>query len=66
MATGRVEAFSGGVFAIAITLREDSDPREVAGITRSFAPGVPLYSAGTLLAFVSSIARLAVFARDVR
>jgi TMEM175 potassium channel family protein len=43
-------------------LREDSDRREVAGITRSFIPGIPVYAAGTLLAFVSPIASLVVFA----
>ena len=43
-------------------LREDSDRREVAGITRSFIPGLPIYVAGTLLAFASPIASLIVFA----
>jgi uncharacterized membrane protein len=43
-------------------LREDSDRREVAGITRSFIPGIPIYLLGTLLAFVSPIASLLVFA----
>jgi uncharacterized membrane protein len=43
-------------------LREDSDRREVAGITRSFVPGVAIYVAGTLLAFASPIASLIVFA----
>ena len=43
-------------------LREDSDPREVAGITRSFIPGIPIYLVGTLLAFVSPLASLVVFA----
>jgi TMEM175 potassium channel family protein len=43
-------------------LREDSDRREVAGITRSFIPGISVYAAGTLLAFVSPIASLVVFA----
>jgi uncharacterized membrane protein len=43
-------------------LREDSDRREVAGITRSFIPGIPVYTFGTLLAFVSPIASLIVFA----
>ena len=43
-------------------LREDSDRREVMGITRSYIPGVPVYVAGTLLAFASPIASLIVFA----
>jgi uncharacterized membrane protein len=43
-------------------LREDSDRREVAGITHSFISGVPIYLAGTLLAFVNAIASLVVFA----
>lgn len=34
-------------------LRPDADPRIVAGITRSFRPGVPLYLTATLVAFVS-------------
>jgi uncharacterized membrane protein len=43
-------------------LREDSDRREVMGITRSYIPGTPIYIAGTLLAFASPIASLIVFA----
>jgi uncharacterized membrane protein len=43
-------------------LSADGDPREVAGITRSFIPGIPIYALGTLLAFVSPIASLVVFA----
>jgi TMEM175 potassium channel family protein len=43
-------------------LSEESDRREVAGITRSFIPGIPVYLTGTLLAFVSPIASLVVFA----
>jgi uncharacterized membrane protein len=43
-------------------LREDCDPRDVSGISRSFAPGIPSYLVGTLLAFVSPIASLIVFA----
>ena len=34
-------------------LRADADPRTVAGITRSFRPGVPLYLSCTLIAFAS-------------
>jgi TMEM175 potassium channel family protein len=43
-------------------LREDTDRREVSGITRSYIPGVPIYVAGTLLALASPIASLIVFA----
>jgi uncharacterized membrane protein len=43
-------------------LREDADRRQVAGITRSYIPGTPIYVIGTLLAFVSPIASLVVFA----
>src|SRR5436190_6270276 len=43
-------------------LSADADPREVASITRSFIPGTPTYVLGTLLAFVSPIASLVVFA----
>ena len=43
-------------------LRADADPREVSGITRSYLPGTPLYAGATLLAFVSPIASLIVFA----
>jgi len=42
-------------------LRTDADRREVSGITRSYLPGVPSYSVGTLLAFVSPVASLIVF-----
>jgi hypothetical protein len=41
---------------------EDSDREEVAGITRSFVPSIPVYLGGTLLAFVGPIASLVVFA----
>ena len=37
-------------------LRDDCDPRVVAGISRSYLPGVPLYLAATLIAFASPIA----------
>jgi uncharacterized membrane protein len=32
-------------------LRQDADPKEVSGITRSYLPGMPLYLTGTLIAF---------------
>lgn len=43
-------------------LRADADPRMVSGITRSYLPGTPLYATATLLAFVSSVASLVMFA----
>jgi uncharacterized membrane protein len=43
-------------------LRPDADMREVSGITRSYLPGTPMYLGATLLAFVSPIASLVVFA----
>jgi len=43
-------------------LREDSDPRTVRGITRSYLPGVPLYLTATLLALASPLASVALFA----
>jgi uncharacterized membrane protein len=43
-------------------LRADADPRVVSGITRSYLPGAPLYATATLLAFVSSIVSLIMFA----
>jgi uncharacterized membrane protein len=43
-------------------LREDSNPRTVSGITRSYLPGTPLYLSATLLALVSPVASVAVFA----
>jgi len=37
-------------------LRDDADPRVVAGITRAYRPGVPIYLAATLVAFASPVA----------
>jgi uncharacterized membrane protein len=42
-------------------LREDSDPRTVSGITRSYLPGFPTYFIATLMAFVSPLASVALF-----
>jgi uncharacterized membrane protein len=42
-------------------LRDDCDPRVVAGISRSYLPGVPLYLGATLLAFASPIASAFVY-----
>jgi len=36
-------------------LRQDADPKEVSGITRSYIPGAPLYLTGTLIAFASPV-----------
>ena len=38
-----------------------ADPREVSGITRSYLPGVPMYAAATLVAFVSAGLSAALF-----
>jgi uncharacterized membrane protein len=43
-------------------LRADADPRTVAGITRSFRPGVPLYLGSTLIAFASPAVSVSLFA----
>jgi uncharacterized membrane protein len=43
-------------------LLPDADRREVAGINRSYLPGVPLYGAATLVALVSPTAALFLFA----
>jgi len=43
-------------------LRRNADPREVSGITRSYLPGAPIYAIATLVAFVSPIASLIMFA----
>ena len=42
-------------------LREDSDPRTVGGITRSYLPGAPLYLAATLVALASPLASVALY-----
>lgn len=42
-------------------LRADADPRLVAGITRSFLPGTPLYLGSTLLAFASPTASVSMY-----
>jgi TMEM175 potassium channel family protein len=43
-------------------LRADADPAAIRGITRSFVPGVPLYTGATLVALVSPTASLLCFA----
>ena len=42
-------------------LREDSDPRTVSGITRSYLPGAPTYLTATLIALVSPLASVAIY-----
>jgi uncharacterized membrane protein len=42
-------------------LRDDSDPRTVSGITRSYLPGFPSYLTATLVALVSPLASVAFF-----
>jgi uncharacterized membrane protein len=42
-------------------LRKDADPREVSGITRSYAPGAPIYATTTLVALISPIASFVMF-----
>jgi hypothetical protein len=43
-------------------LAPDADPRLVSGITRSFLPGVPLYTLATLLCLVSAWLGAALYA----
>ncbi len=43
-------------------LRPDADRREVTGITRSYLPGAPTYALATLVAFVSPVVSLVLFA----
>lgn len=42
-------------------LRSDADPATVAGITRSFRPGVPLYLTATLVAFASPAVSVSMY-----
>ena len=42
-------------------IRPDADPSAISGITRSFLPGLPMYAAATLVAFVSPEASAALF-----
>jgi uncharacterized membrane protein len=43
-------------------LKEDADARAVTGITRAYLPGTPTYLAATLVAFVSPLASIVLFA----
>jgi uncharacterized membrane protein len=42
-------------------LHPEADPKEVSGITRSYLPGVPMYTATTLVAFLSPEASAALY-----
>ncbi len=42
-------------------IRPDGDARTISGITRSFLPGLPIYTVATLTAFVSPEASAALF-----
>ena len=53
--------FSVWMYGSRKLLRPNADLREVTGITRSYAPGTPMYAGATLLALVSPIASLIVF-----
>ena len=43
-------------------LRDDHDPRIVRGITRSYLPGPYIYLAATLVALVSPVASVLLYA----
>jgi uncharacterized membrane protein len=43
-------------------LHSDANPRVVSGITRSYLPGTPVYLTATLIAFVSPLASVIMFA----
>ena len=70
MTTGRLEAFSDGVFAIAATLlilgvHQTAGPlgrRVVSGISRSYLPGPFIYLTATLAALASPIASVIMYA----
>jgi uncharacterized membrane protein len=54
--------FAVWIYGSTRLLRPNTDMREVSGITRSYLPGTPMYGTATLIAFVSSIASLVLFA----
>ena len=43
-------------------IHDEADPRVIAGISRSYLPGAPIYLAATLVAFWSPKASVALFA----
>jgi len=43
-------------------LAEDADPRVIAGISRSYLPGAPVYGTATLVALLSPTVAVALFA----
>ena len=43
-------------------LKPECDPRLIAGISRAYIPGAPIYAIATLVALVSPIASVALFA----
>jgi uncharacterized membrane protein len=43
-------------------LREDSNPRTVTGITRTYLPGTPVYLTSTLVALASPLASVGLYA----
>ena len=62
MTTTAILFFALWMYGSRRLLRADADPRVVSGITRSYLPGTPLYATATLLAFISSVASLMMFA----
>ena len=62
MTTTAILFFALWMYGSRRLLRADADPRVVSGITRSYLPGTPLYATATLIAFVSSVASLVMFA----
>jgi uncharacterized membrane protein len=62
MTTTAIFFFAVWIYGSRRLLHPDADRREVTGITRSYLPGVPTYATATLIAFVSSIASLILFA----
>ena len=62
MTTTAILFFALWMYGSRRLLRSDADPRVVSGITRSYLPGTPLYATATLLAFISSVASLMMFA----
>jgi len=53
-----IAVFFGSIWLYAVyggrLLHPDADPRMVSGITRSYAPGVPIYAFATLVGLVSA------------